>query len=103
MFIEIINPNGRQQTSYQGMVNVTYIQQIKIIRAKNNSYEVHINLVDAPSIELLGTKEECEKTYEMLQGILEKHEMSTSKKLIFPPSLPSSQASGTERERERES
>lgn len=103
MFIEIINPNGRQQTSYQGMVNVTYIQQIKIIRAKNDSYEIHINLVDSPSIELLGTKEECEKAYEMLQGILKKHEMSTSNKLVFPPSLPSSQSSGTESEGERES
>lgn len=89
MFIEIINPNGRHQTSYKGLVNVTYIQQVKIIRAKNNSYEVHINLVDSPSIELLGTREECEEAYTMLQRILEKHEMSIAKKLVFPPSLSS--------------
>lgn len=98
MFIEIINPQGRQQTSYRGMVNITYIQQIKVIRAKNDSYEIHINLVDSPSIELLGTKEECEKAYETLQRILDKHEMSTSKKLVFPPSPPALKSSGTENE-----
>ena len=103
MFIEIINPQGRQQTSYKGMVNVTHIQQIKIIRAKNSAYEVHINLVDAPSIELLGTKNECEEAYKMLKRILEKHKMSISKKLVFPPSLPSSKSSGTENEGEAES
>ena len=85
MFIEIINPHGKHQTSYQGMVNVTHIQQIKIIRGKDNAYEVHINLADSPSIELLGTKEECQEAYVMLQRILEEHEMSLSKKLIFPP------------------
>ena len=87
MFIEIINPKGRHQTSYKGMVNITYIQQVKIIRAKNDFYEIHINLVDSPSIELLGTKEECEGTYKMLQRILEKHEMSTAQKIVFPPPL----------------
>ncbi|MDE0423854.1 MAG: hypothetical protein OXN25_03170 [Candidatus Poribacteria bacterium] len=85
MFIEIINPKGRHQTSYKGMVNITYIQQVKIIRAKNDSYEIHINLVDSPSIEFLGTKAECEETYKMLQRVLEKHEMSIAKKIVFPP------------------
>lgn len=84
MFIEIINPNGKHQTSYKGMVNITHIQQVKIIRAKNDSFEIHINLVDSPSIELLGTKEECEETYNMLQQILEKHDMFIAKKLVFP-------------------
>ena len=94
MFIEIINPKGRHQTSYKGMVNITHIQQIKIIRAKNDSYEIHINLVDSPSIELLGTKAECEETYKMLQRVLEKHEMSIAKKIVFPPpSKPSEQES----------
>lgn len=88
MFIEIVNPNGRHQTSYKGMVNITYIQQVKIIRAKNDSYEIHINLVDSPSIELLGTKQECEVTYKMLQRILEKHDMSIPKKIVFPPPTP---------------
>lgn len=92
MFIEIINPHGRLQTSYKGMVNIAYVQQVKIIRAKNDSYEVHINLVDSPSIELLGTKAECEEAYRQLQQILEKFQMSTSKQLIFPPS-PSSNSS----------
>lgn len=103
MFIEIINPNGKHQTSYKGMVNITYIQQIKIIRAKNDSYEIHINLVDSPSIELLGTKEECEATYKTLQQVLEKHEMSVSNKLIFPPSLSPSKSSGTESKGEAKS
>ena len=94
MFIEIINPKGRHQTSYKGMINITHIQQIKIIRAKNDSYEIHINLVDSPSIELLGTKAECEETYKMLQRVLEKHEMSIAKKIVFPPlSKPSEQES----------
>ena len=103
MFIEIINPSGRHQTSYRGMVNTTYIQQVKIIRAKNDSYEIHINLVDSPSIELLGTKEECEEAYKTLQQVLETHEMSISNKLIFPPSLPPSKSSGTESVGEAES
>lgn len=98
MFIEIVNPHGRHQTSYKGLVNTTHIQQVKIIRAKNDSYEVHINLVDSPSIELLGTKEECEETYNMLQRILEKHEMFMSKQLVFPPPLPSSKSSAEESE-----
>ena len=97
MFIEIINPHGRHQTSYKGMINVTHIQQIKIIRAKNNSYEVHINLADSPSIELLGTKEECEETYGMLQDILAKHDMSIPNKIVFPPSILSSDLSVPER------
>ncbi len=96
MFIEIINPKGRHQTSYKGMVNITYIQQVKIIRGKNDSYEIHINLVDSPSIELLGTKAECEETYKMLQRILEKHEMSIGKKIVFPPP---SKLLGQEREK----
>ena len=93
MFIEIINPNGRHQTSYKGMVNITFIQQIKIIRSKNDSYEIHINLVDSPSIELLGTKDQCEEAYKMLKQILEKDQMSISNKLVFPPSPPLSKAS----------
>ena len=98
MFIEIVNPSGRHQTSYTGMVNINHIQQIKIIRAKNDSYEIHINLVDSPSIELLGTKEECDGTYEMLQDILTKHDMSIPNKVVFPPSLPVSNPSISESE-----
>ena len=98
MFIEIVNPHGRHQTSYKGLVNITYIQQVKIIKAKNDSYEVHINLVDSPSIELLGTKADCEEAYKMLQRILEKHKMSISKQLVFPPTLLSSKSSAEESE-----
>ncbi len=89
MFIEIVNPNGRHQTSYKGMVNINHIQQIKILRAKNDLHEVHINLVDSPSIELLGTKDECEETYRTLQEVLERHDMSVSNRLVFPPPIPS--------------
>ena len=98
MFIEIINPNGKHQTSYKGMINVTHIQQVKIIRAKNDSYEIHINIMDSPSIELLGTKEECEKAYQTLQKVLEEHNMSVSSKLIFPSPPPSAKLSGMESE-----
>jgi hypothetical protein len=80
------------------MVNITHIQQIKIIRAKNDSYEIHINLVDSPSIELLGTKDQCEEAYKMLKQILEKYQMSISNKLVFPPSPPLSKTSVTESE-----
>ena len=96
MFIEIVNPNGRHQTSYKGMVNINHIQQVKIIRAKNDLYEVHINLVDSPSIELLGTKGECEEIYRMLQEVLERHNMSVSTRLVFPPPIPSSKSSAEE-------
>jgi hypothetical protein len=98
MFIEIINPNGRHQTSYTGMVHINHIQQIKVIRAKNDLYEIHINLADSPSIELLGTKEECDETYGMLQDILTKHDMFIPQKLVFPPSIPLSNSSVTESE-----
>jgi hypothetical protein len=90
MFIEIINPDEGYKNSYRGMVNIEYVHQIKIIRGRHRQYELHINLSNSPSIELLGTKEECERFYEELQEILKTHkELSTTDTLIFPPQLPS--------------
>ena len=90
MFIEIINPNEGYKTSYRGMVNIEYVHQIKIIRGRHRQYELHINLSNSPSIELLGTKEECERFYDELQAVLKTHkQLSTTDTLIFPPRLPS--------------
>ena len=90
MFIEIINPDEGYKTSYRGMVNIEYVHQIKIIRGRHRQYELHINLSNSPSIELLGTKEECEQFYKELQAVLKTHkQLSTTDTLIFPPQLPS--------------
>ena len=89
MFIEIINSNERYKNSYRGMVNIEYVHQIKIIRGRQRQYELHINLSNSPSIELLGTKEECEQFYEELKAVLKTHkQLSTADTLIFPPQLP---------------
>lgn len=90
MFIEIISPNDAYKNSYQGMVNIEYVHQIKIIRGRHRQYELHINLSNSPSIELLGTKEECEGFYEELKEILKTHkQLSGTDTLVFPPQLPS--------------
>ena len=90
MFIEIINPDEGYKNSYRGMVNIEYVHQIKIIRGRHRQYELHINLSNSPSIELLGTKEECEQFYKELQAVLKTHkQLSTTDTLIFPPELPS--------------
>ncbi|MYB93525.1 hypothetical protein F4054_03630 [Candidatus Poribacteria bacterium] len=86
MFIEIINPDERYKNSYRGMVNIEYVHQIKIIRGRQRQYELHINLSNSPSIELLGTKEECEQFYEELKSVLKTHkQLSTTDTLVFPP------------------
>lgn len=90
MFIEIINQDGKFNSSYQGMVNIQYVHQIQIIKGRHRSYELHINLSNSPSIELLGTKEECERFYHQLQEVLKTYQqLSTTDTLIFPPRLPS--------------
>jgi hypothetical protein len=90
MFIEIINQEGRYQSSYRGMVNIQYVHQIQIIKGRHRSYELHINLSNSPSIELPGTKEECERFYDQLQQVLKTHEqLSTTDTLTFPPRLSS--------------
>ena len=90
MFIEIINQDGRYNSSYQGMVNIQYVHQIQIIKGRHRSYELHINLSNSPSIELLGTKEECEQFYRQFQEVLKAHEqLSIMDTLVFPPQLPS--------------
>ena len=90
MFIEIINQDGKYNSSYQGMVNIQYVHQIQIIKGRHRSYELHINLSNSPSIELLGTKEECERFYHQLQEVLKTYQqLSTTDTLIFPPRLPS--------------
>ena len=90
MFIEIINKDGKYQSSYRGMVNIEYVHQIQIIKGRHRSYELHINLSNSPSIELLGTKEECERFYHQMQEVLKTHkQLSTTNTLIFPPRLPS--------------
>ena len=90
MFIEIINPDERYKNSYQGMVNIEYVHQIKIIRGRHRQYELHINLSNSPSIELIGTKEECEQFYDALKEVLKTHQqLSGTDTLIFPPQLPS--------------
>lgn len=90
MFIEIINQDGKFNSSYQGMVNIQYVHQIQIIKGRHRSYELHINLSNSPSIELLGTKEECERFYNQLQEVLKAYQqLSTTDTLIFPPRSPS--------------
>ncbi len=90
MFIEIINPDERYKNSYRGMVNIEYVHQIKIIRGRHRQYELHINLSNSPSIELIGTKEECEQFYEALKEVLKTHkQLSGTDTLIFPLRLPS--------------
>lgn len=89
MFIEIINQDGKYNSSYRGMVNIEYVHQIQIIKGRHRSYELHINLSNSPSIELLGTKEECEQFYNQLQEVLETHQqLSATDTLTFPPRLP---------------
>ena len=86
MFIEIINQDGRYNSSYRGMVNIQYVHQIQIIKGRHRSYELHINLSNSPSIELLGTKEECEQFYNQLQEVLKTYQqLSVTDTLIFPP------------------
>ena len=86
MFIEIINQDGKFNSSYQGMINIQYVHQIQIIKGRHRSYELHINLSNSPSIELLGTKEECERFYNQLQEVLKAYQqLSTTDSLIFPP------------------
>ena len=88
MFIEIINQDGKYNSSYQGMVNIQYVHQIQIIKGRHRSYELHINLSNSPSIELLGTKEECERFYHQLQEVLKTYQqLSATYTLIFPPRL----------------
>ena len=101
MFIEIINQDGRYNSSYQGMVNIQYVHQIQIIKGRHRSYELHINLSNSPSIELLGTKEECERFYNQLQEVLKNYQqLSTTDTLIFPPQLPSELSADESQERE---
>ena len=88
MFIEIINQDGKYNSSYRGMVNIRYVHQIQIIKGRHRSYELHINLSNSPSIELLGTKEECEQFYNQLQEVLKTHQqLSATDTLTFPPQL----------------
>lgn len=88
MFIEIINQDGKYNSSYRGMVNIEYVHQIQIIKGRHRSYELHINLSNSPSIEMLGTKEECEQFYNQLQEVLEAHQqLSATDTLTFPPLL----------------
>ncbi|MDE0689586.1 MAG: hypothetical protein OXI61_15570 [Candidatus Poribacteria bacterium] len=88
MFIEIINQDGKYNSSYRGMVNIQYVHQIQIIKGRHRSYELHINLSNSPSIELLGTKEECERFYHQLQEVLKTYQqLSATYTLIFPPRL----------------
>ena len=89
MFIEIINQDGKYNSSYQGMVNIQYVHQIQIIKGRHRSYELHINLSNSPSIELLGTKEECERFYNQLQEVLKTYQQFTTDTLVFPPQLSS--------------
>ncbi|MDE0326595.1 MAG: hypothetical protein OYL97_22590 [Candidatus Poribacteria bacterium] len=88
MFIEIINQDGKYNSSYRGMLNIQYVHQIQIIKGRHRSYELHINLSNSPSIELLGTKEECEQFYNQLQEVLKTYQqLSVTDTLIFPPRL----------------
>ena len=88
MFIEIINQDGKYNSSYRGMVNIQYVHQIQIIKGRHRAYELHINLSNSPSIELLGTKEECERFYHQLQEVLKTYQqLSATYTLIFPPRL----------------
>ena len=90
MFIEIINQDGRYNSSYRRMVNIQYVHQIQILKGRHRSYELHINLSNSPSIELLGTKEECERFYNQFQEILKAYQqLSTTDTLTFPPLLTS--------------
>ena len=90
MFIEIINKDGKYNSSYRGIVNIQYVHQVQIIKGRHRSYELHINLLNSPSIELIGTKEECERFYNQLQEALKTYQqLSTTDTLIFPPRLPS--------------
>ena len=101
MFIEIINQDGKYNSSYQGMVNIQYVHQIQIIKGRHRSYELHINLSNSPSIELLGTKEECERFYHQLQEVLKTYQqLSTTDTLIFPPRLPSEMSRDKNQEQE---
>lgn len=88
MFIEIINKDGKYNSSYRGIVNIQYVHQVQIIKGRHRSYELHINLLNSPSIELIGTKEECERFYNQLQEVLKTYQqLSTTDTLIFPPRL----------------
>ena len=59
----------------------------------------YYNLSNSPSIELLGTKEECERFYEELQEVLKTHkQLSRTDTLIFPPQLPSQPPTGGDEE-----
>lgn len=100
MFIEIISSDDGYKNPYHGMVNIEFVHQVKIIRGRHRQYELHINLSNSPSIELLGTKEECERFYEELKQILKTHkQLSPPDTLVFPPRLPSKPSSdGTEEE-----
>ena len=99
MFIEILNPDEGYKSSYRGVVNIEYVHQIKIIRGRHRQYELHINLSNSPSIELLGTKEECEHFYEQLKEVLKTHQqLSTTDTLVFPPQLPSQPAAEADTE-----
>ena len=99
MFIEIINQDGRYNSSYRGMVNIQYVHQIQIIKGRHRSYELHINLSNSPSIELLGTKEECERFYHQLQEVLKTYQqLSITDSLIFPPRSPSELPTGDSEE-----
>ena len=99
MFIEIINPDERYKNSYRGMVNIEYVHQIKIIRGRHRQYELHINLSNSPSIELIGTKEECEQFYDELKEVLKTHkQLSGTDTLIFPPQLPAQPSAAADAE-----
>ena len=88
MFIEIISSDDGYKNPYHGMVNIEFVHQVKIIRGRHRQYELHINLSNSPSIELLGTKEECERFYEELKQILKAHKhLSPPDTLVFPPRL----------------
>ena len=101
MFIELINKDGKYNSSYRGIVNIQYVHQVQIIKGRHRSYELHINLLNSPSIELIGTKEECERFYNQLQEILKKHnQLSTTDTLVFPPRLPSELPTGENEERD---
>lgn len=101
MFIEIINQDGKFNSSYQGMINIQYVHQIQIIKGRHRSYELHINLSNSPSIELLGTKEECEQFYNQLQEVLKAYQqLSTTDSLIFPPRSPSEMSANENQKQE---
>ncbi len=70
------------------MANIQYVHQIQIINGKHRSYELHINLSNSPSIELIGTKEECEQFYQQFQEVLKTYQqLSVTDTFIFIPRL----------------